>query len=236
MIDLPPVARIRKRSAWRLIPTRYPTVDLFRDLASLEDWPKLQALENETNERLRESAVPSGLVRSEDLSTESGSHYILAPLTHPNPDGSLFADGTYGVNYVALDFETALAEVKNQREIFLRRTREGPQRVDVRAIVMDLSGDLHDLRNAWSKFCPDLAAGRALAADLRMAGSYGLIFDSQVKRGGTCAAIFRPTVLTSPLQERHLALIWDGERITEVLEYSALRSTASDGTLRQASP
>src|SRR5690242_15860027 len=109
-LSTPSTARI-KGTAWRIIPSRFPPVDLFRDVAPTKDWPHLNELEGRTNERLRVEAEPGELIRAADRLEASKSHYILGPLSHPNLDGSRFSDGTFGVLYAALDFDTAIAEV-----------------------------------------------------------------------------------------------------------------------------
>lgn len=219
-----PLARLRT-TVWRIIPTRFPPVDLFREVASAEDWSLLQEFEGLTNSRLVEQELSRGLVRTEDRIEKSSSHYILGPLTHPNPDGSRFSDGAYGVLYAALDFDTAVAEVKQQREAFMAATGQKPQRIDMRVILMNLDGDLHDLRGSSfeDQTIEGLKRSREAGAELRSAGSNGIIFESSLRLGGTCVAVFRPPVLTNCRQERHFGFIWDGSAITDVYEYARAR-------------
>lgn len=216
-----PLARFRNTPVWRIIPSRFPPVDLFRDVAPAEHWDLIQNFEGRTNERLVEQAMSRGLVRPEDRTDKSSSHYILGPLTHPNPEGSRFSDENFGVLYAGLDFETAATEVKAHREVFLRNTLQKPQRLDMRAIVMNLDGELHDFRSAGMKRLiqtPDQA--RAVARELRGAGSYGFVFSSELRSGGQCVAIFRPIVLSNCRQERHFGYVWDGSTIVETYEYA----------------
>jgi len=206
--------------AWRIIPSRFPPVDLFRDVAPTKDWQYLNDLEGRTNERLRAEAAPGGLIRAEDRLEGSSSHYILGPLSHPNLDGSRFSDGTFGVLYAALDFDTAVAEVKRTREAFLRSTSEPATRIDMRCIMLDVRGEFHELRGAAGRQYRRVDKSRQLGCRLRDEGSWGIVFDSDARPGGTCIAVFRPPVLTNPRQERHFAFVWDGQRITEMYEYS----------------
>lgn len=215
-----PLAQFRKALLWRIIPTRFPPVDLFRDVAPSDDWLLLQEFEGQTNERLIEQAFSRGLVRQEDRVEKSSSSYIMSPFTHPNPEGSRFSDGTYGVLYGGLDFATAIAEVKSQREVFLRHTSQKPQRLDMRAVVMELDGRLHDLRGSRADVLGDEDKTRTIARTLREDGSWGLVFNSEAAHGRPCACIFRPSVLTNCRQERHLVFVWDGRNISEILEYS----------------
>ena len=206
------LCHISKQVVWRAIPSRFPPVNLFRRVADKEDWDTLNRLEDATNQRLRGEAEAAGLILPEDRVEGSTSHYILGPLCHPNPEGSEFSDGSFGVNYCAFDFPTIEAEVRARRERFLRNTGEGPQRIDLRMVLIDLEGNLHDLRGM--KFS-NAEESQALAQDLRSQGSYGLLFDSPMNPGGTCVAVFRPPVLKNARQERHFAFVWDGSRITD---------------------
>jgi hypothetical protein len=215
-----PLAQFRKAQLWRLIPTRFPPVDLFRDVAPSNDWLLLQEIEGRTNERLVEQALSRGLIRPEDRVEKSNSSYIMSPFTHPNPEGSRFSDGTYGVLYGGLDFETAVAEVKSQREVFLRHTSQKPQRLDMRAVVMDLDGSLHDIRGSHPSTLDDEEKSRAIARSLRDEGSWGLVFNSHAVSGRACVCVFHPPALSNCRQECHLVLVWDGQKISEILEYS----------------
>lgn len=218
-LSAPSTTRIRG-TAWRIIPSRFPPVHLFGEVAPEKDWLYLNDLEGRTNERLRAAAAPEGLIRAEDRLEASSSHYILGPLSHPNLDGSRFSDGTFGVLYAALDFDTAVAEVRRAREAFLRSTSEPATRIDMRCIKLDVRGDFHDLRGAAGRRFRDEVKSRDLGCRLRDEGSCGIVFDSDARPGGTCIAVFRPPVLTNPRQERHFAFVWDGQRIIEMYEYS----------------
>lgn len=189
-------------------------------MAPQEDWKFLAEFAGRTNARLREQATSGGLLRPGDCIEGSNSYYIQGPLAHVNPEGSRFSNGDYGVLYAGLDFDTALAEVKYQRERFLRRTSEGPQRFDMRVVVMDVDGEFHDLRGAPGIELSDTDKCLNLAQELRAAGSYGIVFDSERRPGGHCIAVFRAPVLKNALQERHFAFVWDGCEIIEILEYS----------------
>lgn len=214
-------ARI-KGVAWRVIPSRFPPVDLFREIAPRKDWPYLNDLEGMTNERLRAESLSDGLIRAEDRVEQSSSHYITGPLSHPRLEGSQFSDGTFGVLYAALDFDTIVAEVKLAREAFLRSTDEPATRIDMRCIVLDIDGELHDIRGAKGDQYRGANAkeSRELGRCLRDAGAWGIVFDSVARPGGTCVAVFRPPVLKNARQERHFAFIWDGRRIADIYTYS----------------
>lgn len=227
----PPLARFKNADIYRIIPSRYPPIDLYRGVAPAEDWEFLQKVAMRTNHRLNEQEFPTGLIRPEDRIAASSSSYIMGPLSRPNPNGSRFADNSFGIVYAGLDFETAQAEVIAQREAFLRATHQRPQRIDVRVVVMTLSGDLHDLTNEDAEVLADPQMTARIGRQLRDAGSYGVLFNSLARPQGLCIGVFRPAVLSNCRQERHFAYVWDGTAISEVSEYSQRElPTSRDGT------
>jgi len=209
-MQIPPLS-IYRGLAWRLIPSRFPPVHLFRNVAPPEDWDLLNEFEGLTNQRLVNNPPPAA----------DCSHYISGPLSHSNPEGSLFADSSFGVLYAGLDFSTILAEVKFQRARFLRFTSEEPQRLDMRAVVIDVGGEFHDIRGKMETYAASLDASRALGIRLRELGSAGILFDSPNNPGGYCIAGLRTEPFSGGRQERHLGLVWDGNDFTDVLTYAS---------------
>src|SRR3546814_17972622 len=74
----------------------------------------------------------------------------------------------------------------------------------------DIHAHLYDPEN--------YAHAQGLAAELREAGSDGILYRSVRHEGGECAAAFRPRLLANCRQERHLCYVWDGETIGTVYE------------------
>jgi hypothetical protein len=99
-VPVPPVRRVRWLRAIRIIPSRYPTVDLFERVAGREDFAALQAVEALTNARLRNER-DGLLIPAEESVQGPGSSYIMAPFTHLNPEGGRFNDATFGAFYAA---------------------------------------------------------------------------------------------------------------------------------------
>ena len=50
----PATRRVAWKPCWRIVPRRYPPIDLFERIASPEDWEALAAVESLTNPRIRE--------------------------------------------------------------------------------------------------------------------------------------------------------------------------------------
>lgn len=203
----------------RLIASRFPTVGLYDDIARPEDLDVVFAIEALTNPRLRQELGALSLIAPADRLTGPGATLVMAAFTHLNPEGSRFSDGSYGVYYAADTLDTAVAEVSYHRGRFLARTAEPEIDVDLRWLHADLQQQVHDIRgrqSAWAEvYHPErYGAGQALGRELRERGSPALLYSSVRHAGGQCAAVFRPRALANPRAVGHLALHWNGERIS----------------------
>jgi hypothetical protein len=212
---------VRWQPCFRVISSRFPPIDLFERVASPEDWEALYWLESLTNPRLRDEVGEIELVPKEDRVFGPGASIIMAPFTHLNPEGSRFADDTFGAFYAAASLDTSIAETRYHREVFLRATRQGPLELDMRTYLTDVAANFHDIRGKRDRM-PDIydpdsyVASQKLARTLRLAGSNGVVFDSVRHAGGQCLAIYRPRLIQNCRQGTHLRYVWDGERISQV--------------------
>ncbi|MCY4190887.1 MAG: RES family NAD+ phosphorylase [Rhodospirillaceae bacterium] len=218
-----PVARIEWKPCWRIIPSRFPPVQLFERVTDPDDLEAVFELDALTNPRLRNEAGDIDIVPPEDRISGPGTTVIMAAFTHLNPNGSRFSDGTYGVFYAANDLDTAIAETKHHREQFLSATAQARMELDMRVYQVDLDGDLHDLRGQKADqplvyHNDNYAAGQHLARTLREAGSNGITYDSVRHTPGECVAVFRPPLLSNARQERHLCYVWNGKKVETVYE------------------
>jgi hypothetical protein len=228
-----PVARIDWKPCWRIIPSRFPPIQLFERVTEPDDLEAISDLESLTNPRLRDEVGEISLVPPEDRITGPGTSIIMAAFTHLNPDGSRFTDGTFGVFHAANDLETAIAETRYHRERFMLATAQAHMELDMRVYVVDLAGDLHDLRGQKTAYPlvyhnDNYAAAQHLAKSLRKDGSNGVAYDSVRRDGGECVAVFRPPLLSNARQERHLCYVWDGARITTVYEKGGVEHYRND--------
>jgi hypothetical protein len=215
-----PVAAVEWRGAVRIIRSVYPPIDLFEDIADPADWPLLISAEMKTNPRLMETIGNIDLVPAERRVGGAGASYLMAPFTHVSPDRpSRFSDGRLGVLYAGDRFEVALLETVYHHERFMAQTSQAAGWTSqFREIVLDVAGRLHDLRGGGGAYADALdpdgyAAGQALGASLRAAGSGGLVYPSVRHAGGECAGLFYPDLAANPAQGRHLDYHWNGERV-----------------------
>ena len=225
-----PVHQVTWRPCRRIIPSRFPPIQLFERVADPEDLEAVFLLESLTNDRMREEVGALHLVSQQDRITGRGAGYIMAAFTHLNPAGSRFSDGTYGVFYAAHTLDTAIAETRYHREAFMRATAEPPMELDMRVLLADVQQHFHDIRGMHEALpalyaAEDYTAAQAVGKQLRTQQSWGIAYDSVRHAGGECVGVFRPPAVSNCRQERHLCYVWDGERISRVYQKSALPGT-----------
>lgn len=211
------------KKCWRIIPSRFPPIDLFERVAHPDDLESVFEIESLTNDRLREKVGNLNLVDPEDRVSGPGAGYVMAAFTHLNPDGSRFSDGTWGVYYAGLNLETALSETKYHREKFLRATHEDPLHLDMRVLTAQINGFLEDIVTKKSLYGDiyhpdDYGKSQKFARSLRDQGSNGIFYQSIRQDNGFCVAVFKPKVLKSCLQAEHLEYVWDGSKISAIFE------------------
>lgn len=226
------VSRVDWRLCWRVLPSRFPPIQLFERVVRPADLAAVLEVEALTDPRARTEVGALQLVALDERVSGPGTSVIMAAFTHLNPEGSRFSDGSYGLFYAGRELETAVAESKHHREGFLRATGQGPIEVDMNAYGLDLVGDLHDLRGRRPDYpevhaADDHTAGRRLAAGLREDGANGIVYESVRHPGGECAAVFRPKLLSSVRRTRRLCFVWDGREIAWVYEKRFLSAAGS---------
>ena len=225
---VPPVRAVDWAPSYRIVPSRFPPIQLFERVARPEDLEAVFAVEALTNTRLRDEVGDLQLVPPDERVTGPGASWLMAPFTHLSAPGGRFSTPFFGAYYAARDRATAEAETVHHRERFLAATRQGPIEIDMRVIHATLRAGLHDIRGLQARlprvYDPDdYGASQAFATQLRNARSRGIAWDSVRRAGGECAAVFSPSSLADCRQGAHLTYVWDGTRIATVYEKSELR-------------
>jgi hypothetical protein len=218
-----PTSAVRWLPCYRIIPSRFPPINLFERVTDPADLETVLEIESMTNDRLRDEVGALNLVPPEDRISGPGTSPIMAAFTHLPPYDSRFTDGSFGVFYAGRTLDTSIAETKHHREAFLRATSEPRIELDMRVYAVDLDTMLHDIRGMKDTMAEvydpsSYAASQALAIEIRTSGSSGLAYDSVRNPDGECVAIFKPRVLSNCRQERHLTYVWDGSSISTVYE------------------
>ncbi len=219
----PEVRRIRWQPAYRIVPTRYPTIYLFDRVAEPDDFDALYALEAMSNDRLRDEAGIVELVPPEDRIVGPCTGPVMAAFTHLNPQGSRFSSGDYGVFYAAHDRPTAIAETQYHHARFLAATRQPEMQLPMRLYAVRISAQLHDLRPVGA--VPEAvydrdsyAASQALGRQLRQAGSAGVVYRSVRQPSGECVGLFKPKGASQCVHAAYLLYVWDGTAFRDVFE------------------
>lgn len=223
-----PVTGVHWPSCYRVIPSRFPPIQLFERVADPGDLDAVFAIESLTNARIRDELGSLNLVAPEDRVTGAGAGYVMAAFTHVSPVGGRFTDGSYGAYYAGGDLQTAIDETVYHRERFLAATAQPPIEIEMRVLRARLHADLHDLRPLREDhpelYDPDdYSSSQALGRALRKGASWGVAYGSVRRPDGECVAVFRPRALSRCQQAQHLGYVWDGERISTVYEKRILR-------------
>ncbi len=218
-----PTTRLSWNPAWRVIPSRFPSIGLFERVARPEDFDALYALEAMTNDRIRDEVGEISLVPPEERLFGPGSTCIMAAFTHLNPQGSRFSDGTYGVFYCARRQDTAIAETRYHAALFMDATCEPPMRLQMRLYAVEAKGEVADLREA-SQADPrivdpdDYSYPQTIGRTLRAEGALGIVYPSVRHPGGQCLAALRTALVNNCLHAAYLEYQWNGEGIDAVFE------------------
>lgn len=218
--------RINWPQAWRIIPSRYPPINLFERLT--EDkavWEALLLLEQTTNPRIRQEIGEISLVAPQNRVAGPGASYVMASFTHLNPKGSRFSDGTYGVYYAASELNTAIAETVYHFEAFARAAHDPARQEDMRVVIGTINCEFDEVAALEDSLRNNIldpnsyAAARNFAKERRSAGSNGICYPSVRRPGGTCIGAFTPKAVGLPHQERHLQYSWNGSRVDRYFDY-----------------
>ncbi len=217
----PPIVRIRWNATCRLVPSRYPSVGLFDEIASAEDLDAILELEAWTNDRIStELGILHVVGRDEWVTGEPMASVIMAAFCHPRPGGGRFSSADRGAWYAGRSVETALAESVYHRTNELVEVGHFDTRVQMRLYHADFSSTFHDVRGraaADPLYDPDsYAASQPFARALLDEGANGIVYDSVRHSGGQCIACFRPKLVKRVRVAAHYEFVWDGRPAPKV--------------------
>ena len=209
-----PAANIR---GYRLVHSKYPPIAIFDDVASVDEFEALYALQALTNPRmLNQAGRLDRLPRTDIPFGIAGCSYATAPFTHVNPEGSRFSDGSFGVLYLADSMDAAIAEVRHHQQTYWSQVPDlRYERFVFRGLTarFDEEGALDALvvsRDDPIYSPTDYTAARALGASALKTHATGLRFHSVRHPGGVCWGLFTPRHVLSVVQTAHYEMIWSG--------------------------
>ncbi len=218
---------VRVTGKWRrLIPSRFPPVDLYERLGDDRVRAAAVRLENLTNPRLAsrsriEAAGPGGAATSN--LTQNWNH---APFAYGNPEGTFLLDPGRSALELVEDAAAALAHFLVRREAFLSRTDEPPTQLDMRVLATPVDGDFADLTH----LSPDEVGrqGRAIGRWLYDGGGGGAVFRHPLNGGARTLSVFDQSTLGRTEQGTHYRFAWDGQRIRTVYDFGTGEVIARD--------
>lgn len=205
-----PVSSIDQRTH-RLIPSRFPPIAAFDDVASADDAAAVMELEGWTNDRLVQQRVQR-LPRDRWVFGEPNSSIVMAAFLHAAPEGSRFNGRDLGAWYAAYRLETAVAEVAHHLRREAVFTGRAEMRLQYRQYLSNLSGEYTDIR-AQADTRPDLydqesyVASQIFGEEIRASGGSGIIYDSVRHRGGRNVVAYNPKNILEVTSGAHFELI-----------------------------
>jgi hypothetical protein len=158
-------------------------------------------------------------VAPEDRMSGPGSSVIMAAFTFPSV--TRFSDGSYGVYYAGFSKETAIRETVYHREKFLKATDESPLDLSMDLYKGIVLKPLHDVREEAYHILHDPKNhidSQTFGKHIRNKQSWGIIYHSVRHADGVCIACFRPPAISIPKHISHLKYLWNGTKITTVLD------------------
>lgn len=202
----------------RLIPSRFPPVDVYARLGSPELGAAAKEIESLTNPRLRSRDRLLGSSSGADKSA-AFQNWNHAPFAYKNPEGSTFLSPLFGAVELMADVRPAIARAILQREKFLGRTRELPIDLDMRLLITGVQGSFADLRG--EPFEHDREKRWAFGGTLRASGVAGVLFRHPDLPSADALAVLDPSVLRPSVQSAHYRFVWNGTQVSSVYDFSS---------------
>ena len=203
---------------YRLIPSRFPPVEIYERVASKADLPAVFAIENLTNPRLKERKVITQSQVPADCEPPTLQNWNHAPFAYRNPEGGWFIPANEGGLELGDSLQTALAVSVRKRELFLSRTDESATSLDMRVISVRVQGTFTDARDLPLEMsqADRWAVGQQLLDD----DANGVLYRCPVRPSATCLAVLDNRVMEKSVQREHFKFVWDGQRISRLYDFA----------------
>ena len=200
---------------FRLIPSRFPTVDVYRRVAPTERWPILSEVELLTNPRQKErvSILGSDVVDDAPPQLQNWNH---APFVYLDPDGSYLLRGAYGVLELGETKDVALAMAVSRREAFLSATALPPQAIEMRLLKHPVRGKFAVLQGLDQLSEEE----RWKLGESLYEGWDGAVFGCAAAPRGKMIAVFNSECLGKSVQGDHFRFWWDGSHIRNIYNFN----------------
>jgi len=214
---------------WRIIPSRYPEIDIWDRIGVPEDIDDFLAIEAITNDRIGEVQGKIARVRAEDRISGPGTTPIMSAFAYGH--AGRFNDSTFGSYYAAFSEKAAILESVHARARFLRATNEPSIDIDMRVYTASVSGLYDDVRRTPktnpiydpNSYVASQAHGRAV---MKANKFDGIVYRSVRNwADGECIAAFRPRCVATARALKHLRYAWNGTAIASLYEITIVTPT-----------
>lgn len=219
-----PVKHFSEQHCYRLIPSKYPPINLYEDVAEPGQLEAIFAVEAITNPRLSEEVGNFAQIPLEDrLVGIPHCSYVMAAFTHVSPDGARFNTADYGAYYAAPDVNTAIKETVHHMERIMGYTQEPAQDVQMRCIDAWFNAQLVDLTERQyldlNIYHPtNYSHSQMLADEVKGQKGDGIVYQSVRHQGHDSYALFKANLVTKVCQTKHFTYKWNGVSVNSVLE------------------
>jgi hypothetical protein len=222
---IPPETRLRGKKTHRLIPSRYPPVDLLADVSPAGDREALTDLESWTNDRIQNELGERVMLPRTEWVTGQNASVVMAAFCHPSPTGGRFTSAELGGWYAAFALRTAHKEVAFHRWREFEEVGATSGRVEMREYLANFNTTFHDVRDRKrhaALYDPaSYAKSQTLGVRLRATGSNGLVYESVRDPGHHCVVAFRPKLVLNVRQGAHFEYVWSGSAQPEIRKITA---------------
>ena len=126
-----PLVPLHWKPSWRVIPTRYPEINLWKRVALPKDEAAVDEIERLTNNRVRQESGEIHVLRLGDFFKEKCPQDVVATFSYRGV-GSRFSTITFAAYYTAKSLPTAVYEKAHRTIKLLTEARIPATKVDMR--------------------------------------------------------------------------------------------------------
>jgi RES domain len=195
---------------FRLIPSRFPSINAFETVSSADDLVAVMELEGWTNDRLVQERL-ARLARAEWVYGSTNASIVMASFLHAAPTGLRFTGPELGAWYASEAINTAIIEVSHHLRREAHRSGMSEMRShQYRTYSATLDGAYEDIRGLQTirpaLYAPDdYSAGQLFGEGIRRTGD-GIVYDSVRHVGGVNVVAYRPRKIRNVTQRDHYEL------------------------------
>lgn len=195
----------------RVIPSRFPPIPTFEDVAESDDLAAVMELEGWTNDRLVAPRL-ARLPREQWVQGRPNASVVMSAFLHGSAGGTRFTGDWLGAWYGADELTTSILEVANGLRGELSLTGLTHKRETYREYLADLAGDYVDIFGLFPEFHdPDprsYPTPQAFGEHVRQSEPTltGIRYESVRRPGHGAWVCYDPRAVQEVAQGRHVTL------------------------------